>query len=286
MEPIPRPTLAPRPEDAHKHAVGTVLVIGGSVGLAGAPVLVARGAFAAGAGLVTLAVPAPLRTAVAALEPLALVRPVAATASGGCAYPALGTIRALADRVDAVVLGPGLGPSEATRALARRLLESTPQPTVVDADALAAAPPRGTLRVATPHEGEAARLLDWPVARVSANREEAARCLQERLGGVIVLKGPGTLVTDGQRMQRATTGNPCLAVGGTGDVLAGILGSLLARGMDPFAAASAAVWIHGAAADAVVSATGVAPFTPTDLIRGVGVVVRALELAAADRSAT
>ncbi len=256
---IQAPRLPARALDAHKGDSGRLLVIGGAVGWTGAPALAARGALASGVGLLTVAVPEDIRGEVSLLVPAAMVRAVRSTMNGTCAAIGAKDVIALGGAQDGCVIGPGIGNSDETRAFVARVVRQVAVPVVVDADALngmaTGGIPRREAVVATPHPGEAARLLGCTAAEIQADREGSARRLAERFS-VVVLKGAGTLVTDGRRIVRNDTGNAGLATGGTGDVLAGVIGALLASGLDPFDAACAGVFLHGAAADAIAKKHG------------------------------
>ncbi|MBK8978504.1 MAG: NAD(P)H-hydrate dehydratase [Planctomycetes bacterium] len=242
------PRLPPRDAQAHKGSFGTVLCVAGSRGMLGAAILAARGALRGGAGLVRAALPG------ASLDAFTVAVPAATTLD----RDALGA-EALLDGATAVVAGPGLGQRDAEAMLLRDVLARCAVPMVLDADALNLhAPLRGSLptrapTIVTPHPGEAARLLKSTVVAVQRDRAAAVRELARRSGGVAVLKGAGTLVCDGERSFRNTTGNPGLATGGSGDVLAGLLGALLAQGLAPFDAACLAVHVHGRAGDRVAA---------------------------------
>ena len=255
MKRLPR-----RPRDAHKGTFGTVLVVAGSDGMLGAAVLCATAALRGGAGLVRVALPRALMP----LLPLAV--PCATTVDrAGAAL--LAAVRS----ASAIVIGPGLGALAATRSLVRRVVRASIVPVVIDADALnVLAPLRAPLRsraplIVTPHPGEAARLLDTDAAAVQRDRRKALRELCARSGAIVVLKGAHTLVGDGRRTFVNRTGNPGMATGGTGDVLAGLLGALLAQGMQPFDAARLAVHVHGAAGDRVARRCGEAGLIASDL---------------------
>jgi hydroxyethylthiazole kinase-like uncharacterized protein yjeF len=240
------PRLPTRRAAAHKGDFGTVLVVAGSTTMLGAAVLCASAALRGGAGLVRVALPPAL------LPLLPLAVPAATTVPRR-----RGELRAAAAAASALVIGPGLGATRTTAALVRALLAAARVPIVLDADALnVLAPLRRPLRasaplVLTPHPGEAARLLGTTSAAVQADRGAALQELCRRSGAVVVLKGAGTLVGDGRRRFENRTGNPGLATGGSGDVLAGLLAALLAQGMAPFAAACLAVHVHGRAGDRV-----------------------------------
>ncbi len=245
----------PGPED-HKGTRGRVLVIGGSPGLTGAVCLAASGALRAGAGYVTVAAPEPSLAVVEVklTAPVKVAVPV--DADGGVGPEGLVRLTELAGRADAVVLGPGLGRAASTAETVRGLLERLRCPVVVDADALwalgsdvAILRSRDAAVVITPHSGEAARLLGVSREALDADRPAAARALAG--GGVTcVLKGQRTLISDGERVVVTRTGGPGLATLGTGDVLSGIVGALLAQGLAPLDAAALGAHLHGAAGDA------------------------------------
>lgn len=245
-----------RSPDANKYTVGTVSVVGGSGHYIHAPVIAGLGARAAGAGLVQLVVPDASRIAAGSLVPEATFTKLVAT----CVPP----------KADVTVIGMGLGVSVSAEVIVSRLLSGSRGRFVLDADALAVLaswygrtdgydPAKGQELVLTPHEGEAAKLLGWERARVTADRPAAAREIVERYGATVVLKGARTLVVsaDGARVYENATGNPFMALGGMGDLLAGVIGARWAylKG-DPFLAAAASVWLHGAASDALVAAGG------------------------------
>ena len=241
------PKLERRPRAGHKGTFGTVLILAGSEGMLGAAILAARGALRGGAGLVQVGLPralqAPFTIAVPAATTILRTQRVA--------------LRVAVAEAAAIVVGPGLGTSAATKTLVEFLLAQATVPMVLDADALnVLAPMRDAFAthatcVLTPHPGEAARLLGTTAADVQADREAAALALADRSGQIAVLKGAGTIVTDGEGVFVNSTGNPGLGTGGSGDVLAGLLGALLAQGQAPFDAACLAVHAHGAAGDLV-----------------------------------
>ena len=235
-----------------KFTAGSLLVVGGASGTTGAAVLAATAALRADAGYVTVAVPAD---ELAVAETLAL-EPV----KRGFAYEsALETLETDLARASALAVGPGLGRSDEARSLVRGLLERSVLPAVVDADALFLLEPvaRDAATVLTPHAGELARLLDTDSAWVSAHRLEAAARCADRFGAVVVLKGADTIVRapDGRTVV-CDVGPPSLATAGTGDVLTGVLGAFLAKGLDATDAAVAAAVAHGLAARAVPHQAG------------------------------
>ena len=245
-----------RPLDANKRSVGTVSVVGGSGHYIHAPVIAGLGARAAGAGLVQLVVPDASRIAAGSLVPEATFTKLVAT----CVPP----------KADVTVIGMGLGVTVTAEVIVSRLLSGAGGRFVLDADALAVLaswygrtdgydPAKGQELVLTPHEGEAAKLLGWNRERVASDRRAALREIVDRYGATVVLKGAHTLVmsADGSRVYENATGNPFMALGGMGDLLAGVIGARWAylKG-DPFLAAAASVWLHGAASDALVADGG------------------------------
>jgi NAD(P)H-hydrate epimerase len=243
----------PRPVDANKYTVGTVTVVGGSGHYIHAPVIAGLGARVAGAGLVQLVVPDASRICAGSLVPEATFTKLVAT----CVPP----------KADVNVIGMGLGISVSTEVILSRLLSGSKGRFVLDADALSILanwygkkdgydPAKGQELVLTPHEGEAARLLGWTKEQVAADRLATAKEIVDRYGATVVLKGARTLVVsaDGSEVYENRTGNPFMALGGMGDLLAGVIGARWAylKG-DPFLAAASAVWLHGAASDAVVA---------------------------------
>ena len=276
------PRLPKRPRAAHKGNFGHVLVVGGSPGLTGAPVLAALGALRAGAGLATVGCPRAVQPVVAGLSPCVMSLPLPDTAGGALSHAALAPALRFSSRCRAVVVGPGLGRDADTGEFVRSFLTSVESATVVDADGLNLLAGRAeSLRsapgafVITPHPGEAGRLLGLPAASpIPTDRRKAVGDLAALTGAVAVLKGWRTLVCDGKRLYENTTGNPGMATGGTGDVLAGVVGALLAQGLDPFDAAVLAVRVHGRAGDLAAKARGEASLIASDLLDYLGAAMR------------
>ncbi len=259
----------PRGAAANKGNFGHVLVVGGSFGTAGgkagAPAMTALAALRSGAGLVTAAVPAPALIAVSSFAPELMTWPLSASPEGGILSEELAKDKqaALLAGKTVLAIGPGLGQSAETVKYVTDLLSAVKIPTVIDADALniLAAKPvllaklaKGRALVLTPHPGEMARLAGVKTAEVQANRLEIARGFATRLGATLVLKGARTLIAhpDGS-VAVNTSGNPGMAKGGSGDMLTGIIASLLAQHPgEPARAVEAAVYLHGLAADLAV----------------------------------
>jgi NAD(P)H-hydrate epimerase len=232
-----------RAEGDNKYTAGHVLVVGGSRGLTGAPSLSALAAFRADAGYVTVAAPESTLPVFEQRLLEAVKRPLP-DEDGLVTEGSAAAVLALAAKASAVALGPGLGRGRGPQELVRRLLAEIELPMVVDADALFELEPGDWAgpRVLTPHEGELARLLDISSREVAAHRLRSVRAAVERFGCVVVLKGPDTLVAaPGGGVDAVALGLPSLATAGTGDVLTGILGAFLAKGLEPQRAAAAAV---------------------------------------------
>lgn len=257
------PQLAPRARNVHKGQLGHVLVAGGDLGFGGAVLLSAEAALRSGAGLVTLATRPAHVLASLSRRPEVMVQAVAGSED----------VRALREQASVVVLGPGLGQGDWGQALASALATS-PVPQVWDADALnllaaGRIPPPSAPWIMTPHPGEAARLLDCSVADVQAARLDAARTLAQRWQCVVVLKGAGSLlVTPAGEAWLCDRGHPVMAGAGLGDVLAGLLGALLAQGMHCDTAVRLGVWLHARAGEQLAGqGRGVAASDLIPLIR-------------------
>jgi ADP-dependent NAD(P)H-hydrate dehydratase len=267
------PRLAPRPADANKGSFGRALVVAGSRGMSGAAVLSGSGALRSGAGLVRVATPSSIQPLVAGGNPCYMTVPLPEDAEGRLAPAAAAELAALAGSSNAAAIGPGLGRSSALPDLLLAVLSQTTVPLVLDADALNALAGRTTdLRlhhgpvVITPHPGEFARLIGSEIAEVQADRERLAARFAMAHNATVVLKGHGTVVTDGQRLAVNATGNPGMSTGGTGDVLSGVIVALLCQGLEPFAAARLGVHIHGLAGDLARDDLGETGLIATDLL--------------------
>lgn len=268
--------IRPRPADSHKGTFGRLLTVCGSYGMAGAALLCARGALRSGAGLVTAAVPRSVYPLLAAAVPEAVFLPLPETEAGQFAEEAQEPLRSAVAGATAVVCGCGIGPEQT--ALVEWLCRYSTRPVILDADGINAITPHilteeavSAPLILTPHPGEMARLLDIPVAQLQQHRHEIARRFADDYGVTLVLKGYHTLVTaPGRPLLQNETGNPGMATGGSGDVLAGIIGSLAAQGMDPYYAAACGVYLHGAAGDRAAARLSQHSMLPGDLIEELG----------------
>ncbi len=250
------PQLPSRAVDSHKGSYGRVVLIGGSVGMSGAISLAGLGALRGGAGLVYLACPRSVWSAVAAIEPSYLTVPLPEDTPGRLAVSSIPEIMTACQNADAVAIGPGLGQSDDLREVVSQVVRGSDVPCVVDADALNLLVGRlglfasaRSMRVLTPHPGEFARLTGLTIHQVQQSRESLAVEFAQQHRVVLVLKGAGTVVTDGSRLFINRTGNPGMATGGTGDVLTGLITALIAQGADPFDAACLGCHLHGLAGD-------------------------------------
>jgi hydroxyethylthiazole kinase-like uncharacterized protein yjeF len=245
--------LPRRRPDAHKRSGGAMVVLAGSAGMTGAALMTCRGALRAGAGYVTLGATPAVDTAKSALLPEVVSLRVSDRDELGPA--ALDRFGAVLDRADALALGPGLGRGDAPRRLVVRALREVMVPVVLDADGLnvlsgdtTPLERRAAVTVLTPHPVELARLLDCDVTEIESDRPAAARRAAERWRCVVLLKGWRTVVAQPSGGAVVNpTGGPELATAGTGDVLTGVVGALLAAGLEGFDAAWAAAYVHGAA---------------------------------------
>ncbi len=254
-----RALLPPRPRDTHKGHCGHVLVIGGDYGYAGAVRMAAEAAGRSGAGLVSVA------TRREHAIPISMVCPE--IMAHAVEYPE--QLQPLLMKANVIAIGPGLGMSMWAQDLLARVLEIK-TPLVLDADALnllAQEPVRNDYWILTPHPGEAARLLNCAIQEVQMDRFAATRELQKKYGGVIVLKGSGTLIMDKEHCPAiCSAGNPGMASGGMGDVLTGVIAGLLAQGLGLNDAARLGVCLHAAAADQVATIEGERGMLATDLL--------------------
>ena len=260
--------LPERKADAHKGDFGKILLLCGSRGYTGAAALAAMGALRSGAGLVYLGVPESINV----IEATKLTEPIVFSLpdqDGKLAKEASGLILEMLPRMDAVLIGPGLGQSAGTMAVVEWVLKTAACPVVVDADGInLLSGHKDILRgrtaptVLTPHMGEFYRIG----GNASTDRQLAAEALAQSLNAVIVLKGHATVITDGMTAYVNPTGNPGMAVGGSGDVLAGIITSLIGQGIQPLEAAACGAWLHGAAGDLCAQNIGQYGMLPTDML--------------------
>jgi hydroxyethylthiazole kinase-like uncharacterized protein yjeF len=269
-----REVMPRRSRTSHKGTYGHLLIIGGAAGYAGAVILAARAAVRSGAGLVSVLAPACIVPAVASAIPEAMIHAGGETDSGSLSGDALSSWSRSIEEFDAIAIGPGLTTHPASRDLVCDILKNLDGPLLLDADALnVIATDLRTVKkcranvVVTPHPGEMGRMLGISAADVQKARFKTAKEAAKRLGAVVVLKGAGTLVAEeGAPLSVNMTGNPGLARGGMGDVLAGLLGGLLAQGMTSRDAACMAVYLHGRAGDRVAWTSSQAGMSAGDVV--------------------
>lgn len=259
--------LPDRPEDAHKGNFGKLLLLCGSRGFTGAAYLSAMGALRSGAGLVFLGVPESIYAIEAIKLNEAVVFPLP-DRDGALSRESIGEIQRRLPQMDAMLLGCGLGLTADTKALVCWALKNVSCPLILDADGITlAAQHKDLLRgrtgitILTPHEGEFAR-LGYP----ARERQDAAAAAARELGCILVLKGHRTVITDGTRTYINPTGNPGMAVGGSGDVLAGIITALVGQGLAPLEASACGCWLHGKAGDVCAKQLGRYGMLPTDML--------------------
>jgi len=268
------PALAARRPEAHKGDFGHVLVVAGSPGMTGAGCMAAQSAQMAGAGLVTLALPASLNLVAEVKLTSAMSMPLPEAEGGTLGMEAARSLLQAADRFDVAAIGPGLGRAPGTQEMVRVLLGEMALPVVVDADGLNAIAARtellkqrSALTVLTPHPGEMMRLCGLDsVQQVQRSRREFAVRFAAEHSVLLVLKGHRTIVTDGASLYVNSTGNAGMATGGTGDVLTGLVAGLLCQGLEPFGAAQLAVYVHGLAGDMAAQAKGQLSMTAEDVM--------------------
>lgn len=268
--------LLDRPEARHKGDFGRALLIGGSRGMSGAISLSGKATLRSGAGLVTLAVPETIAAIVAGFEPSYMTAALPCDSAGRINDAARSVLEPLIDAATVVACGPGLGQSVGLQHLVAGLFASCAKPVVFDADALnalasleAGMPKRDVARtgprILTPHPGEFGRLVGRRIEdRAEQRRAAEAFALQHDV--VVVLKGAGTIITDGRRTAINMTGNPGMATGGTGDVLTGVMTGLLCQKLSAFDAARAAAFVHGRSGDLAAKTLGQMSMIASDLL--------------------
>ena len=274
--------LKPRAVDANKGSFGRLLCITGSLGMAGAAVLSARAAVKSGVGLVDVAIPKSIYNIVGSnvLEPIYTLLPENETGS-----ISKESIEKLIERLKlstACLIGCGLSVNEDTEKVLRDIVENANIPLIIDADGINIISKnidilnreRNKEIIITPHPGEMARLINKTVKEVQENRELYAKQVAKKYNITVVLKGAGTIVASPLgELYLNTTGNPGMAKGGSGDVLAGMIASFVAQGVKPLYASAMGVYIHGASGDLSAKKFSQTSMTPTDIIENIGNVI-------------
>jgi len=268
------PKLKPRAIDGHKGDYGKVCIIAGSIGMSGAAALAGRAALRSGAGLVRVATPKSVLPIVAVIEPSFTTIALPEDSAGRISAKAINAVLEAAGQNDAVAFGPGIGISGAIRSILERLLDQQNLRLVIDADGLNNLagiknwPARLKAKpILTPHPGEMKRLWSGLLREeLPAEKPQQALQLSHRTNTIVVLKGAGTVVTDGEKVYINKTGNPGMATAGSGDVLTGIITALLGQGLSDFDAAVLGVYIHGLAGDIAAEKFGRISLMTTDII--------------------
>jgi len=250
--------LLRRKSDSHKGDYGSVLILAGSARFSGAALLCSESTLRAGAGAVTVGIPASINPALIENKTKEVMTlPLPQTNSGSLSLAAFPKIKLFIKKADVLIIGPGLGNDKSTFSLARKVVKESSLPMVIDADGLNAfklhlrilKQHKGKV-ILTPHEKEMANLFGLSIDFVKKNRKLVAKKYAKYYNSIIVLKGHHSIVTDGNiKFYINKTGNPGMATAGSGDVLSGIAGAFLAQGLDAFKAAKYAVYIHGLAGD-------------------------------------
>ncbi len=263
-----------RLKDTHKGNYGHLFVLGGSPGMTGAVCMAGKAAMRSGCGLVTIGIPEGLNDIIEVKLTEVMSMPLAETHertfSVRAVAPALEFIR---ERADAVVIGPGISfRVKETSDFVKQVVEKTEKPLVIDADAIRIISENKSLLkkngniILTPHPGEMGYLTGLSTKKIQERREETAKEFAENYGVTLILKGHHTIITDGKNICINLTGNPGMATAGSGDVLAGILGSFLAQGYDPFESAKYAAYVHGLAGDIAAKELGETSLIASDII--------------------
>jgi ADP-dependent NAD(P)H-hydrate dehydratase len=268
------PKLKPRAIDAHKGDFGKVCIIGGSIGMSGAAALAGRAALRSGAGLVRVAIPKSVLPIVASIEPSYTTIPLAEDSAGRISAKAINTILDAVSENDCLAFGPGIGTSGGIQSILEALLQQEHLRLLIDADGLNNLsgikdwPDKLKANlILTPHPGEMKRLWTGLFReQLPPNRRDQAGKLAKHTKTVVVLKGAGTVVTDGQKVYINKTGNPGMATAGSGDVLTGVITALIGQGLSNFDAAVLGVHIHGSAGDIAAEKFGQVSLIATDII--------------------
>ncbi|MGA2172260.1 MAG: NAD(P)H-hydrate dehydratase [Sedimentisphaerales bacterium] len=277
------PKLKSRKADAHKGDFGKVCIIAGSIGMSGAAAIAGRAALRAGAGLVRVATPKSVLPIVASIEPSFTTVPLPEDNTGKIAAGAVNIILNLISENDCFAFGPGVGVAHGACLVLQRLLEQKGLRLVIDADGLnnlskindwpqiTSHESRATGLILTPHPGEMKRLWAGLFRKpLPADRRSQAIELANKTKTVVVLKGAGTVVADGEKVYVNNTGNPGMATAGAGDVLTGVISAMMGQGLDNFDAAVLGVYVHGLAGDIAAKKMGQISLIATDIIESLG----------------
>ncbi|WP_405355020.1 NAD(P)H-hydrate dehydratase [Ruminococcus sp.] len=263
-----------RPDDANKGTLGSLLCICGSYGMAGAAIMAGKAALRCGIGLLKIAVPKSIYPICATNILESVYYPLEETPCGAISSKNSEFLLEACEKSSAVLIGCGLSVCDDTKELVKNVISNCTKPMVIDADALNCICDKPEIlkslkatAIITPHPCEMARLLKSTPKEVNSDRENTAINFAKKFGVVTVLKGAGTIIASPNGKAYINhTGNSGMATGGSGDVLAGIIGSLLAQGAKPFESAAAGVFLHGTAGDLAAESLGKISMLPTDMI--------------------
>ena len=272
------PKLSVREPNAHKGSFGKVCIVAGSIGMSGAAAIAGRSALRSGAGLVRVAIPKSILPVIAAVEPCYTTIPLPEDKNGCISGKAIDILLRQADDNDVMAFGPGLSQGKGVRNVLETLVAQDGLKLVIDADGINClaksigwAERRKASIILTPHPGEMKRLWKGLFREpITGDKSEQAIAVAERTDCVVVLKGAGTIVTDGEKIYVNTTGNPGMAAGGSGDVLTGVIAALVGQGLDDFDSAVLGVYIHGRAGDIAAERNGQVSLIATDIIDALG----------------
>lgn len=277
-------TIKPRPYNAHKGSMGSLLSICGSYGMAGAEILSAKSALRTGVGLLRLLILKSVYPIVAQVVPEAVFLPVDNGDKLSFSMKNIDTINENIGKSKALLIGCGLSHNEDTENLVQYIVKNCKIPMVLDADGLNCISNHINLLkekscdiIITPHPGEMSRLTGLSVKEISANPQKVAEDFTREYGVVTVLKGADTVISNGEETYISYAGNPGMATGGSGDVLAGIISSLLAQGYSPTDSACCGVFIHGSAGDEAKKVLGEASMLPSDIVDNIYKVFKNIE---------
>lgn len=270
-------TVPARPADGNKGTFGRVLIFAGSMGMSGAAALSGLAALRGGAGLVTLAVPSAIQSIVAMIEPSYMTVGLPSNERGQFSLIPENQLSEIVRHPDAVACGPGWGQTDELFELLHWLNAHVSRPLLIDADGLNLLSRNPSLldsaagpRVLTPHPGEFARLTGLSIKDIEAQRIDTAVEFAQQHNVIVLLKGKGTVITDGQRVAINETGNSGMATGGCGDLLTGLITALLAGGLEPFHAARLGAHLHGLAGDLAAEELSQPGLIASDLPRYLG----------------
>lgn len=266
-------SMKPRERDTHKGDYGHLFVLAGAMGFTGAAYLTSQASLLSGSGLVTLGIPESLNDVMELKLTEVMTLPLKETGLRTLSTSCEKQVLSFASKISAIAMGPGLSRNSDTQRLIRSLVSKITKPLVLDADGINAFEGLGSkLRkrrcqiVITPHPGEMSRLIGKKTEYIQKNRVSVAKKFSKEINGVVVLKGHKTVVAYKDMFYINESGNPGMATGGVGDVLTGIIASLIGQGLDPFGAAKLGCYVHGLAGDLAVREKGEISLTATDIL--------------------